>query len=154
MPWEHAAGSAARAPPRQEEDLETRLLGELHHFGVVTQIVVRLDPSDTAWVQFVDVCASAEVRACACCLCDITALKLLNQKIPDADGPHHVGQQQQRRDRAMQWPCSLTRGLQDALHCKNPPVRHKAGCIARICSELQAAPHNYDCCSVHVACVN
>lgn len=68
LPWERAAGSAAVAPPQQTEDLDTRLLGELQHFGVVAQIVVRLDPSDTAWVKLVDVCASAEVGAYPCCL--------------------------------------------------------------------------------------
>ena len=41
-------------------------MGELQHFGVVAQIVVKLDPSDTAWVKFVGICASAEVGTCAC----------------------------------------------------------------------------------------
>ena len=63
--WERAAGSAAVAPSQQEEDLDSRLISELQHFGVVTQIVVRLDPSDTAWVKFVDICASAQVGTCA-----------------------------------------------------------------------------------------
>ena len=79
LPWERAAGSGAAAPPQQEEDLDTRLMGELQHFGVVMQILVRLDPSDTAWVKFVDICASAEVGSCACCLPIITARELLSQ---------------------------------------------------------------------------
>ena len=75
LPWERAAGSGAVAPPQQEEDLETRLMGELQHFSIVAQIVVRLDPSDTAWVKFVVIGASAEVRTCAC---SVSSSLLLN----------------------------------------------------------------------------
>ena len=79
LPWECAAGSAAAAPIQQEKSLDTRLMGELQHFGVVAQIVVRLDQSDTAWVKFVDISASAEVGAC--CLCKYNALDLLSHKL-------------------------------------------------------------------------
>ena len=118
LPWERAAGSAAVAPPLQQEDLDTRLLGELQHLGVVVQIVIRLDPSDTAWVKFANICASAEVGTCPSCLAKATAFELLSHTAPDhAGGPHHVGQQQQHSDGAMQWPSSLTLGPQDALLC-------------------------------------
>ena len=75
LPWERAAGSAAAAPLQQEKELDTRLMGELQHFGVVAQIVVSLDQSDTAWVKFVDIFASA------CCLRKYNALDLLSHKI-------------------------------------------------------------------------
>ena len=75
------------APSQQEEDLDSRLISELQHFGVVTQIVVRLDPSDTAWVKFVDICASAQVGTCAYSVSKPLLLKTISHSL----SPHHAG---------------------------------------------------------------
>ena len=105
-------GVRAVASPQQEEVLSTHLRRELQQYGVVAEVVIRLD---TAWVKFANISTTAEVGACACCLSKITAVEL-NHNIPEhAGGPHHVGQQQQFSDREMQQPSSLTSFLQDAL---------------------------------------